>query len=70
MDTANTVLTFGKHTGKTYDFVRQNDVAYCNWVLKQMNVNNKMLHFQTYLRAQGRMVTCECCNGTGFVYAV
>ncbi len=67
---SKTQFTFGKHTGKTYEFVRQTDVAYCNWALKQINANGKMLHFQSWLRAQSRMVTCECCNGTGLVYAV
>ena len=65
-----TVITFGKHNGKTYEFVKATDVAYCNWALKQMNVGGRMLHFQTWLRRNARKVTCECCNGSGEVDAV
>jgi hypothetical protein len=64
------VISFGKHNGNTYEFVRQTDVAYCNWALKQMNVGGRMLHFQQWLRKQAKKVTCECCNGTGLVDAI
>jgi hypothetical protein len=70
MEVGNTVFTFGKYNGKTYNFVRQSDVAYCNWALKQMNAGNKMLHFQLWLRSQTRKATCECCNGTGLIDVV
>ena len=67
--TTNTI-SFGKHNGKSYEYVRQVDVEYCNWALKQMNVGGRMLHFQEWLRAKTRKVTCECCNGSGLVDAV
>lgn len=70
MDESQTIFTFGKYTGKTYEFARNTDVAYCNWVLKQMNVSGKMLNFQQWLKKKTRKVTCECCNGSGLVDAV
>ena len=70
MDTAKTVISFGKHNGKTYEMLKQTDVAYCNWVLKQMNVGSRMLHFQEWLKTNTRKITCECCNGSGYVDAV
>jgi hypothetical protein len=69
-NTTNNKLTFGKHEGKTYEYVKQADVAYCNWVLKQMNVGRKMMQFQQWLKTNSRKVTCECCNGSGLVDAV
>jgi hypothetical protein len=70
MELSQPIINFGKHTGKTYEEVKKTDVAYCNWILKQMNVGNKMLHFQQWLKRTSRKVTCECCNGTGLVDAV
>jgi hypothetical protein len=63
----STIISFGKHQGKTYELVRNTDVSYCNWTLKQMNTRGKMLEFQRWLRGNARKVTCECCNGTGLV---
>lgn len=62
-----TTMSFGKYNGQPYEFVRQNDVAYCNWVLKQMNVSGRMLQFQIWLKKNTRKVACECCNGSGLV---
>jgi len=70
MEASQTVFKFGKYNGKTYEFVRDTDVAYCNWCLKQMNVSGKMLHFQEWLKTKSRKVTCECCNGSGLVNPV
>lgn len=67
MDKSQTVITFGKYNGQTYEFVRKTDVAYCNWVLKQMNVGTKMIEFQKWLKFNTRKATCECCNGTGII---
>jgi hypothetical protein len=64
------VLAFGKYQGKTYDFIRQTDVAYCNWVLKQFNVGRGLAHFQQWLKTKAKKVTCECCNGSGLVDAI
>ena len=70
MDLSQTIITFGKHNGKTYAYVKQTDVAYCNWALKQMNVGGRMLHLQQWLKQKTRKVTCECCNGSGLVDAL
>lgn len=64
------IFSFGKHNGKTYDFVRKNDVAYCNWALKQMNVGERMRHFQDWLKLKTKKITCECCNGSGLIDAI
>ena len=69
-DNSENMLTFGKYNGKSYDFVKQSDVSYCNWVLKQISVSGRMLHFQQWLKTTSKKVTCECCNGTGLVDAV
>lgn len=61
------LMTFGKYHGKSYEFVRQNDVGYSNWCLKQMNTNGGMLQFQLWLKRNTRKVACECCNGSGLV---
>lgn len=67
MDLSNTILTFGKHAGKTYAIVLTTDVSYCNWVLKSMRTKtNDATNFQQWLKTKSRKVTCECCNGTGF----
>jgi hypothetical protein len=59
------VLNVGKHTGKSFDFIRQNDVSYCNWVLKQINIGKNLGQFQQWLKTKTKKVTCECCNGSG-----
>jgi len=59
------ILNVGKHTGKSYDFILQNDVSFCNWVLKQINASKSLFHFQQWLKTKTKKVTCECCNGTG-----
>lgn len=64
------ILTFGKYNGKSYESIKQSDVTYCNWVLKQVNVAGKMLHFQLWLKSNSKKVTCECCNGSGLVDAM
>ena len=62
-----TIISFGKYNGQTYEFIKKNDVGYCNWVLKQMNTNGGMLQFQIWLKKNTRKVACECCNGSGLV---
>ena len=64
------IITFGKYNGKPYEFVKQSDVSYCNWILKQMSVSGKMLQFQQWLKNNSKKVTCECCNGSGLVDAI
>jgi hypothetical protein len=70
MNDPQNVITFGKHTGKSYEQVRMTDVTYCNWVLKQMNTTGRMRMFQDWLRINARKVTCEFCNGCGLADAV
>ena len=67
MNSSQNLITFGKYNGQTFEFVRKTDVAYCNWILKQINVGAKMLEFQKWLKHGSRKATCECCNGTGVV---
>ena len=70
MDESQTEISFGKHSGQTYKYVRENDVSYCNWLLKQVGVRGRMLLFQQWLRKKTRKVTCECCNGSGLIDAI
>ena len=65
------IITFGKYSGQTYEFVKANDVAYCNWILKQINASGRLFHFQQWIKScSQKKVTCECCNGTGLVDAI
>lgn len=68
INVSNTIVSFGKHSGKTYDLVLQTDVSYCNWLLRQVNVHGRLLQFQQWLKNKStRKATCECCNGTGVI---
>ena len=64
METPNT-LPFGKHMGKTYEQIKNTDISYCNWVLKQNETRGHMKNFQDWLKAMSKKVTCEACNGSG-----
>lgn len=71
MEPSNTVISFGKHSGKTYEEVRNMDVAYCNWTLKQMETTGRMKAFQNWLKQNSKNVaTCELCNGCGKVSVI
>ena len=71
MESPNTVISFGKYTGKTYEEVKRMDVAYCNWILKQMETAGRMKAFQNWLKENSRnKATCEMCNGCGLVSVV
>ena len=61
----NTSVTFGKYQGLTFEQVKQTDVSYCNWVLKQLETAGKMKEFQEWLKKTSNKATCEMCNGTG-----
>ena len=65
MDSNSTTLSFGKHMGKTFSQIKQIDISYCNWVLKQPSTRGVMKEFQEWLKINARTVTCELCNGTG-----
>ena len=60
-----TPVTFGKYQGYTFEQVKQSDVSYCNWILKQMETGGKMKEFQDWLKKNSNKATCEMCNGTG-----
>ena len=71
MNSGATVVTFGKHNGRTYDDIKRMDVAYCNWILKQMEVSGRMKEFQIWLKENSNhKATCEMCNGSGQVTVV
>ena len=61
------LIDFGKYHGKTYSYVLENDVAYCNWLLRQLNVNGKLKKYQDCLKTKAKKETCDCCNGTGLM---
>jgi len=44
------VVAFGKHAGKTFEYVMKNHQGYCDWVLKQDDSKSeKIRDFQSYL---------------------
>ncbi len=63
-----TLLTFGRYMGKTFEYVKNTDISYCNWALKQVKPNGRMKEFQNYLQGLSNFATCERCNGTGKVH--
>lgn len=63
-----TVLTFGRYSGKTFDEIRRTDVSYCNWALKQVKPTGRLKEFQTWLQGVSHFATCERCNGSGKVH--
>jgi hypothetical protein len=44
------MISFGKHKGKTYDYIIENDKSYCSFVLNQTNCSKGFKHFQDYLK--------------------
>lgn len=66
----DTVLTFGRYMGKSFEEVKKIDVSYCNWVLKQVKPNGRMKEFQNYLQCLSNFATCERCNGSGKVHVM
>lgn len=46
---SDTVLTFGKHCGKTFSDVKTNFPDYCRWVSRQKSKHGQFLKFQKYL---------------------
>ena len=47
------LLTFGRHAGKTYDFVYRNHINYCEWILKTAESGDdacdQLIKFARYL---------------------
>lgn len=42
------VITFGKHYGKSYQTVWQEDKAYCRWVMSQKSKQGEFIRFQKW----------------------
>ena len=66
--TGETILTLGRHIGKTYEQIKETDVSYCNWVLKQVKPGGGLKDFQNWLQGVSHFATCERCNGSGKVH--
>jgi len=61
-------MPIGKHAGKSYEEIKNIDISYCNWVLKQTQTRGHMKYFQDWLKIIAKNVTCESCNGSGIGY--
>lgn len=46
------VLTFGQHSGKTYEEVLRTEPGYCNWALRLRNPRGDLMHFARWLRSR------------------
>jgi hypothetical protein len=44
------IINFGKHKGKTYEEVWNNNLSYCMWVLEQKSVNIDFINFQKWCK--------------------
>lgn len=42
------ILTFGKHSGKTFEWVYDNDTQYCDWVIEQGSNTSEFSKFKAY----------------------
>jgi len=49
----HTVMTMGRHIGRTFEDLRTNEKEYASWVLKQENLKDTMRSFAVYLQAEG-----------------
>lgn len=56
----HTLMNFGKHQGTPCQWVRQNDVPYCQWILRTMtenfNSDPKLVMFGIYLNLKGMAI--------------
>jgi len=50
---ADTVFTFGKHRGKTFQYVIENNRGYALWCLEQKNLRSQLRDFANYVRKIG-----------------
>jgi hypothetical protein len=64
----DTMITFGRYSGKSFEDVKRMDVSYCNWVLKQVKPTGRLKEFQNWLQSVSHFATCERCNGSGKVH--
>jgi hypothetical protein len=44
------MICFGKYKNKSYDYVLENDVKYCNWILIQSSNHKGMNEFKYFLQ--------------------
>lgn len=58
------VMRFGKHKGKSFKWVAENDESYCKWVLS-LEAPGAIKPFQDWLKV---WESCIFCNGTGEMY--
>ena len=63
----NSNSTTGETT-LTFEYVKNTDISYCNWALKQVKPNGRMKEFQNWLQGVSNFATCERCNGSGKVH--
>lgn len=45
-----TLITFGKYKGYTYDYIYQNDKSYINWMISQSSNSNNIAQFQNFFK--------------------
>mmetsp|Transcript_23235 Transcript_23235/g.44564 ORF Transcript_23235/g.44564 Transcript_23235/m.44564 type:complete len:610 (-) Transcript_23235:76-1905(-) len=50
---ADTVFSFGKHRGKTFQYVVENNRGYAAWCLEQKNLRSQLRDFAAYVRKSG-----------------
>ena len=48
------VFSFGKHKGRSFLDVANNEASYCNWALNQENPSGQLRDFAMYLQKMGR----------------
>ena len=46
----NTLITFGKYNGQTYDYIIKNDIKYCNYIISQNGKSKSFINFQQFLK--------------------
>ena len=56
------LITFGKYKGKTFEFVLNNDLKYCEYVLTLTSNNNNCKDLQEYLKVRIKEVASNKFN--------
>lgn len=46
---ASSICTVGKYKGKTFQYIKQNDISYCTWIMDNENLWGNLLLFQKWL---------------------
>lgn len=55
-------ITFGKYKGKTYEFVLNNDIGYCEYVMSQSSCSSAFKSFKLFLERNLKEKLCETYN--------